>query len=315
MSNIPQLDEALESITAIREANAAARKAEDAAIAAKEVYQTRKKTRDAAISELQRIIEEHTKPLSLFASAAETRAKSTETARPGVSGAPDDESTGPAPTIDPGANTDAWKHVQLSAVPGLSGKLATKLAEAGLATLGALAGHTARGGRLFDLPGIGEKTAEKIEQALEDYWAEAKKAAGSAEAVEPEAVPNPVDAASKSTAWAIVKLASILPAEVARALEADGLVDLLEVQERLSCGVSLEDLAVPAEAVAVVRRALVAARWDHPGFAGAVPFDWLARPAMNEADRETALAELCQVERDLSEERRQAKPAEPEAVA
>ncbi len=73
-----------------------------------------------------------------------------------ITAAPDDES---------------WRLVNVSELD-LPGGVRKALFEAGLATLGKIADFTAADNRLTDVKGIGAGKAEKIEAALEKYWAE-----------------------------------------------------------------------------------------------------------------------------------------------
>lgn len=66
------------------------------------------------------------------------------------------------------ADSEYWKTVTLAEL-GVNGKIGEAMAEAGLPTLGKIAEYTAKN-RLTDVKGVGEKAAEKIEEACEAYW-------------------------------------------------------------------------------------------------------------------------------------------------
>ena len=70
-----------------------------------------------------------------------------------------------------------WRDIPVEALGhhGLLLRLRRKLIEADLSTIGAIADFTAADRRLIDIPGIGEAKAEKIESALEKFWAERNK--------------------------------------------------------------------------------------------------------------------------------------------
>lgn len=65
---------------------------------------------------------------------------------------------------------EKWKAARLADI--VSAKEAKSLAAAGLTTVGGLASWTNDGGILTDIKGIGEKSAEKIEDALQDFWSQ-----------------------------------------------------------------------------------------------------------------------------------------------
>lgn len=91
-----------------------------------------------------------------------------------------EESINPRPLYDAAdgcngtADYEAWRNVPLvEALHGLSMSLYQKLSDAELKTMGELSNYTnADGGRhrLIDIAGIGEKAAEKIEAAQEEFW-------------------------------------------------------------------------------------------------------------------------------------------------
>lgn len=75
------------------------------------------------------------------------------------------------PTLFDGApDNEAWRVVTLAELQ-IEGAIAEKLTEAGLTTLGAIADHTGADKKLIDVPGIGPASAEKIEAAMDAYWA------------------------------------------------------------------------------------------------------------------------------------------------
>jgi hypothetical protein len=69
-------------------------------------------------------------------------------------------------------NPEAWTTELIEDVLALPSGLAGKLKEAEIETLGQLATHSKTKG-LTDIEGIGDSGREKIEAALEDYWARA----------------------------------------------------------------------------------------------------------------------------------------------
>lgn len=87
----------------------------------------------------------------------------------------DDERNPELPFSDPPSageqSPDAWKSVSLREVRGLGeGELAA-LAEAGIETIGKMSEYTSQH-RLTDIKGIGDAKAEKIENAMAEYWNE-----------------------------------------------------------------------------------------------------------------------------------------------
>lgn len=75
----------------------------------------------------------------------------------------------PAPVEAP--SNGAWRELSLS-VLGLPEKMIEKLNEASLISLGQLADYTAKGNLLTDVQGVGEASAQKIDDALDQFWAE-----------------------------------------------------------------------------------------------------------------------------------------------
>lgn len=65
---------------------------------------------------------------------------------------------------------NSWREVELSSLD-LSAKVLENLDAARLTTIGELADYSANGGRLTQVAGIGPAAAEKIEDALEGFWA------------------------------------------------------------------------------------------------------------------------------------------------
>lgn len=68
------------------------------------------------------------------------------------------------------SSADAWRGVSVHTL-GLPEKLALKLIDADLPTVGAIAAWSAAGKRLTDIAGVGEANAQKIEDALIKFWA------------------------------------------------------------------------------------------------------------------------------------------------
>jgi hypothetical protein len=118
-----------------------------------ELAKNAKKRWEALQEELNKLVEDSAKELPLFAGPGKSRAE------PAPAGAP--------------AEDESWRLVPIDALVehGLSPALLTKLADAAITNIGAIADHTASGGRLVDLDGIGPASAEKIELALEGFWA------------------------------------------------------------------------------------------------------------------------------------------------
>lgn len=79
----------------------------------------------------------------------------------------------------PPAPEESWRDVPISDLGplGIPDGLLEALVEQGLHTIGLLADYTASDKRLTDLKGVGPAKAEKIEHALERFWA-ARKPAG-----------------------------------------------------------------------------------------------------------------------------------------
>lgn len=68
------------------------------------------------------------------------------------------------------SDADSWKSVRLDTF-GLSQALLTKLADAGLETMGQVADYSSAGKKLVDIKGIGAGAATKIEKAMDVFWA------------------------------------------------------------------------------------------------------------------------------------------------
>jgi len=64
---------------------------------------------------------------------------------------------------------ESWKTVSLHDLT-MPGTTAQKLAEAEIRTVGDLSAWTESGKLLTDIKGVGEKAAEKIEAALDEFW-------------------------------------------------------------------------------------------------------------------------------------------------
>lgn len=126
---------------------------------------------------------------------------------------------GDKPADTPPANED-WRKEPISVLK-LPGKIEEQLAEKNIKTIGDLADWTKDGyKKLTDVPGIGTGKAEKIEEALTQFWASRKVEPGPAEpdvvtksmiaamAVDPPA-PAPSDPAAKPPKWHSRKLSTI----------------------------------------------------------------------------------------------------------
>ena len=72
----------------------------------------------------------------------------------------------PAVPVDP----DSWRATPLDKLD-LTDNRIERLGEAGIFNLGDLADWTNSGNELTDVKGVGAKAAEKIEKALDDFWA------------------------------------------------------------------------------------------------------------------------------------------------
>lgn len=134
---------------AIIDAERACQRAETDYEQAKEEASFKKKILEHAVDKLRRIAREISEPLPLFEHAKKQEA-----------------------LIEDIEDPDAWRAVPLSdALPELSVGTIEKLTEAGLGTIGDLADYSNAGKLLIDVPGIGNATAEKIEEAQANYWA------------------------------------------------------------------------------------------------------------------------------------------------
>ncbi len=75
----------------------------------------------------------------------------------------------PFPGDEESPSREAWRDVSVDELD-IPDALKAKLREAGLATLGEMATYAITG-QLIDIEGVGQASAEKIERALEAYWA------------------------------------------------------------------------------------------------------------------------------------------------
>jgi DNA-directed RNA polymerase alpha subunit len=69
---------------------------------------------------------------------------------------------------------ELWRQASVAEL-GLPEIIVTLLCESGLETIGKIADYSESGKRLTDIPNIGEKKAEVIERALEEYWRKRKE--------------------------------------------------------------------------------------------------------------------------------------------
>ena len=106
-----------------------------------------KKDYDGAVWELRRLIRAQTEDLPLFVPLFDGLGEKAE-----------------------GAEDDSWREVELASLD-LSAKVLENLDAARLTTIGELADYSSNGGRLTQVAGIGPAAAEKIENALEGFWA------------------------------------------------------------------------------------------------------------------------------------------------
>lgn len=148
---IEALKHILELNGRIRRAGVVFADATDAAKAAKKHYEGLQKDLGLFIAGLE-------KPMPLFDGKAESNGQAAE--------------------------DGSWREEDIEAIGlefGLPASVASKLAEAGIVTLGQLADWTASGKELNDIPGIGDAKCESINAALERFWAARKIAAGEPE--------------------------------------------------------------------------------------------------------------------------------------
>lgn len=80
-----------------------------------------------------------------------------------------------ATTADAAGEDDDWREIEVGVLSDLPESLVNKLMESDLGTIGALADYTASGKLLIDIKGIGQAKVEKIEAALEKFWASRKQ--------------------------------------------------------------------------------------------------------------------------------------------
>jgi hypothetical protein len=127
--------------------------AESRELAAAENHKAAKKSKDAIQEELNEFIDEMRQP-NLFKQGDGESSKSTSSDQ--------DEST---------ASPKAWRATTLSEL-GISEKTAEKMIDhhPSLKTLGDIADFTASGALLTDVKGVGEASAQKIEDACNRFW-------------------------------------------------------------------------------------------------------------------------------------------------
>jgi hypothetical protein len=141
----------------------------------KEKLSTVKKRLDEAVTDLVRIRNEspevcpdlyHVNPKSNDATGPTTDIAELATGENST----DNATAEPAKTFATAATSgDDWRKVELSKLDLPAGILSI-LAEADFTTIGQIADHTASGKRLTDIAKVGQAKAEKIEQAMEDFW-------------------------------------------------------------------------------------------------------------------------------------------------
>jgi hypothetical protein len=125
---------------------------------------------EAEITKLDGKIEEQSEALKVLKARREglitDLRKAVKNSQPGLPFGDGALSTLPVPDAD-------WRQVSLAtALQGhVTEKMLEKLAEADLKTVGEL-GDFCKANRLTDIKGVGEKKAEEIEKALEQFWAE-----------------------------------------------------------------------------------------------------------------------------------------------
>jgi hypothetical protein len=124
--------------------------------AAREQAKKKKNAWDEALDELCEMIREESEPMPLFDGPAAAE---------------------PVPAAP--AEDESWREVPLGDVlAGLPPSLVTALYDADLASVGQLSDFLADGKkRITDIPGIGPVKAEKVEKALEEFWARTRAAA------------------------------------------------------------------------------------------------------------------------------------------
>jgi hypothetical protein len=92
---------------------------------------------------------------------------------------------------------DSWKEVKLAEVfVALPSGLRQKVEDASLVTLHELT-EFCKSQALTDIPGVGQANADKLDQALQEFWQRRKEAAESAFAGIPKATAAPLDEAAK----------------------------------------------------------------------------------------------------------------------
>jgi DNA-binding PadR family transcriptional regulator len=71
---------------------------------------------------------------------------------------------------DPEPEPEEWREVRLDSLD-IGEKLLEKVHDAGLETIGAISDWIAKGNRLVNIAGVGPAASEKLEDALEHFWA------------------------------------------------------------------------------------------------------------------------------------------------
>lgn len=144
----------------------------------KEQLSACKKQREDAVAEMVRLESESPENAPMLyrkskATSSEAR-DNQESETSGVANSENSQTSATGTTaktsIGPSTDDDSWRSVELTSLDLSAGILAI-LAESGFATVGQIADHTASGKRLTDIAKVGEAKAEKIEQALEGFWA------------------------------------------------------------------------------------------------------------------------------------------------
>lgn len=86
----------------------------------------------------------------------------------------DDQSSEEAESTD---DSEAWRAVEIGEI-NVPESILNKLIEAGIETVGDLADWSGSGKKLTDINGIGAAKAEKIEAAMDEFWAERQETKG-----------------------------------------------------------------------------------------------------------------------------------------
>lgn len=140
----------------------------------KEQFKQAKKRHEVAIGKLRAAIKNKNQPELPFGSDDEEDAPpaGVPAAAAEAAGEPVKTTTEASDTLggdrDP-SSPDAWRNDPIDILQ-LTPALTTKLKEAGLGTVGALADYTSAGKSLKDIKGLGDGATAKIDGALEMYW-------------------------------------------------------------------------------------------------------------------------------------------------